>query len=64
MTQDVEELMKEWEVKDPITALELTLQSMLFHHSSEEARPVINEYLLSNPILLIMKGRDYYYKNF
>jgi len=64
MTQDVEELMKEWEVKDPITALELTLQSMLFHHNTEETRPVINEYLLSNPILLIMKGRDYYYKNF
>ncbi len=63
MTKDAEKLIYV-DVNDPITELELILQQQLFHQTDETARAIINEYLLSNPILLIMKGREHYYKNF
>lgn len=39
------------------------LHCSLFHMTDEEARPVIDKYLETYPILLEYRDREWYYKN-
>ena len=50
------------EVKETVENLIEDLRAKLFHHTDEEARPVIDDFLNNNLIMLTVHSRDWYHE--